>query len=113
LPPTAPISVCGRATETVVRPAELPHDAAGFVGRASELDRLGARATARVHVISGTAGVGKPALAVRWPHRVADEYPDGQLYVDLHGFDPHREPLAAARADPAAPQPRSRRPGPA
>ena len=48
-------------------------------------------------VIAGTAGVGKTALAVQWARQVARHFPDGQLYVNLRGYD-HGEPLAAADA---------------
>jgi DNA-binding SARP family transcriptional activator/tetratricopeptide (TPR) repeat protein len=74
-------------------PAQLPVDVRGFTGRDSELaqlDRIRGAADqqpAAVAVVSGTAGVGKTALAVHWAHRVADRFPDGQLYVNLRGFD--------------------------
>ncbi|GAA2343178.1 BTAD domain-containing putative transcriptional regulator [Dactylosporangium salmoneum] len=75
-------------------PAELPADVAGFVGRDAELHRLDAmlpEATSGggpvvVTAIAGTAGVGKTALAVHWAHRVSGRFPDGQLYVNLHGY---------------------------
>jgi tetratricopeptide (TPR) repeat protein len=72
-------------------PAQLPADIAGFAGRTREIDRLdgflpeGSGATPIV-AITGMAGVGKTALAVHWGHRLADRFPDGQLYVDLHGY---------------------------
>ncbi|MFE0254673.1 BTAD domain-containing putative transcriptional regulator [Streptomyces sp. NPDC059010] len=77
-------------------PAQLPLAARGFTGRTDELARLDgilAAAAERptavvVSAVSGTAGVGKTALAVHWAHRVADRFPGGRLYVDLRGFDP-------------------------
>ncbi|MDG4821814.1 BTAD domain-containing putative transcriptional regulator [Asanoa sp. WMMD1127] len=80
-------------TNAIVRPAQLPTDLATFTGRRDALRRVldltpsGARAQI-VSAISGMAGVGKTTTAVHWAHRVADRYPDGQLYVNLRGFDP-------------------------
>jgi DNA-binding SARP family transcriptional activator/tetratricopeptide (TPR) repeat protein len=80
----------------VVPPKQLPADVPGFAGRAealADLDKLMYQATSvptavLVTAVSGTAGVGKTATAVHWAHRVADRFPDGQLYVNLRGFDP-------------------------
>ncbi|WP_051723633.1 ATP-binding protein [Micromonospora chokoriensis] len=83
-------------------PRQLPADVASFAGRDDELarlDKLVAAPTAVVvAAISGTAGVGKTALAVHWAHRVADRFDDGQLYVNLRGFDPRGPALSAATA---------------
>src|SRR5262249_44050470 len=77
-------------------PAQLPRDVHGFAGRGAQLALLdgllaagvGGTPAAMILAVSGTAGVGKTALAVRWAHRVAHRFPDGQLYVNLRGFDP-------------------------
>jgi len=70
-----------------VRPAQLPGIPPCFVGRTNALHRLDT-SRAAVSVVTGTAGVGKTTLAVRWAQSVRESYPDGQLFADLHGFDP-------------------------
>ncbi|WP_345142100.1 AfsR/SARP family transcriptional regulator [Dactylosporangium darangshiense] len=88
-------------------PAQIPLAVRTFAGRAGQLARLDALLPAEwtppgsavfVAVVSGTAGVGKSALAVHWAHRVADRFPDGQLYVNLRGFDPANRPMPPADA---------------
>lgn len=82
-------------------PAQLPMNVRVFVGRDAEhaeLDGLLSTGTgAVVAAVTGTAGVGKTALAVRWAHRVRDRFPDGQLYVDLRGYGPD-QPVSPADA---------------
>jgi tetratricopeptide (TPR) repeat protein len=84
---------------TEVRPAQLPSAVRGFTGRAREIAALdGLLAEPAAVVISGSAGVGKTALALHWAHRVAEQFPDGQLYLNLRGFDPHLPPMTTAEA---------------
>ena len=88
-------------------PAQLPHRIPDFTGRDAELDRLNALAgqgsgeaenAVVITVITGTAGVGKSALALYWAHQVRDLFPDGQLYVNLRGFGPAGSAMEPAEA---------------
>ncbi|MEV7682698.1 tetratricopeptide repeat protein [Streptomyces sp. NPDC088341] len=86
-------------------PRQLPADIRGFVNRSHELDELNAvladdeghPLVISVYVIAGTAGAGKTSLALRWAHQVQGRFPDGQLYVNLRGYDPG-EPVTAQEA---------------
>jgi tetratricopeptide (TPR) repeat protein/transcriptional regulator with XRE-family HTH domain len=76
-------------------PRHLPAATAGFTGRTGELstltgllDTASPPGTMVISAIGGTAGVGKTALALHWAHQVAGRFPDGQLYVNLRGYDP-------------------------
>ena len=85
-------------------PAQLPLNLGVFAGRIREiaaLDRLLASGTSGetvLAVLSGPAGVGKSALAVHWAHRVAERFPDGQLFVNLRAFDPDPQGMEPAEA---------------
>ncbi|MCI0689046.1 MAG: winged helix-turn-helix domain-containing protein [Sporichthyaceae bacterium] len=85
------------------RPAQLPASIADFTGRETELKRLdelvenGTPEGMPITVITGTAGVGKTALAVHWAHHVVELFPDAQLYVNLRGYD-RGEPIPPLRA---------------
>jgi len=103
---TTALAGAGRSAAAVPVPAQLP-PGPPFAGRRDELARLdallpavqetpdGELGSAAISVLSGTAGVGKTALAVHWARRVAARFPDGQLFAGLRGFDP-----AAAALDP-------------
>uniref|UniRef100_UPI00099E2198 AfsR/SARP family transcriptional regulator n=1 Tax=Streptomyces torulosus TaxID=68276 RepID=UPI00099E2198 len=107
-------------------PAQLPHDLPTFTGRRAELEEVlalldtattvphtptttptptptpgpsaSALGTVVISAIGGMAGIGKTTLAVHWAHRVADRFPDGQLYVNLRGFTPSGAVMGADEA---------------
>ncbi len=96
-------TAAGQPAEATV-PRQLPAAVSHFTGRAAELDALtgmlsdaSAARTVVISALAGTAGVGKTAMAVHWAHRVAGRFPDGQLYVNLRGYD-QDAPMAAADA---------------
>jgi DNA-binding SARP family transcriptional activator len=89
----------GGAETRLVRPAQLPSAPAVFIGRNQLLARLGAAARpGRIAVLAGPGGVGKTALAVAWAQAAVTDFPDGQLYANLHGFSAGRPvtPVAVA-----------------
>lgn len=87
-------------------PRQLPAAARHFVGRAQALKALAGLAaeTAKpshstvIAVIDGTAGIGKTTLALHFAHQVAGQFQDGQLYVNLRGFDPAGPPMTPLEA---------------
>ncbi|MBZ3902495.1 tetratricopeptide repeat protein [Streptomyces scabiei] len=114
---STPASLSGTPVWQSPRPAQLPLAAADFTGRFSEMAQLDGlltavsapsprgeeqgiarAASAVVASVSGTAGVGKSTLAVHWAHRVREAFPDGQLYVNLRGFDPSGPMVSPAEA---------------
>jgi DNA-binding SARP family transcriptional activator/tetratricopeptide (TPR) repeat protein len=103
----------GAAQLTAAQPApalrQLPASVQSFVGRQSEVSRLadlvrqaldpaGTAGTVIISAIDGMAGVGKTALAVHAAHQVVRQFPDGQLFLDMHGWTEGQEPRAAAEA---------------
>ena len=94
----------GPAQKQALTPAQLPADVRDFINRLHDLGRLDELLSERdlhpgsvsICVITGTAGVGKTSLAVRWAHRARHQFPNGQLYANLRGYDPG-EPVPADR----------------
>ncbi|MEV6603524.1 BTAD domain-containing putative transcriptional regulator [Kutzneria sp. NPDC051319] len=82
----------------------LPHDTRDFSGRATELVQLVSEAKAAlptalvISAIDGMGGVGKTTLAVHLAHRIVQDFPDGQYFVDLHGFSLGAEPVTPEQA---------------
>ena len=101
-----PMPRLASADRAHVAPRQLPAGPRNFTGRTGELAALSAllerepgQANGVVIVaLTGMAGIGKTALTVHWAHRVASQFPDGQLFVNLRGFGPSGAPVTATEA---------------
>lgn len=99
----APGRLPGEARTT---PHQLPTVVGHFIGRVNALKTLSQMADGGgqpggatvIAVIGGGAGIGKTTLAVHWAHQNMDRFPDGQLYINLRGFDPAGTPLDVTAA---------------
>jgi DNA-binding SARP family transcriptional activator/tetratricopeptide (TPR) repeat protein len=115
--PAAPAAADGNQAGPALAPPaqpapavrQLPASVRTFVGRKAEvihlddlvrqaLDPAGAAGTVVISAIDGMAGVGKTALAVHAAHRLAGQFPDGQLFIDMHGWTQGHEPRPAGEA---------------
>jgi DNA-binding SARP family transcriptional activator/tetratricopeptide (TPR) repeat protein len=100
--PAAASSAAAAAAIMVPCPAQLPPEPAGFAGRSAELGWLHALEAdpegCPIVLVTGTAGVGKTTLAIRFARQAGPRFPDGQLYVNLRGFDPQSAPVSPSVA---------------
>ncbi|WP_051809004.1 AfsR/SARP family transcriptional regulator [Actinoplanes subtropicus] len=106
--PPPPVEVAPSPAEPAPEPAaypvprQLPIATTLFVGRQAHLRRLDSlleRGRPLV-VVSGPAGAGKTALALRWAHTAAGRFPDGQILLDMRGFDDHGHAMTPREAVP-------------
>ncbi|MGY0017689.1 AfsR/SARP family transcriptional regulator [Streptomyces sp. YJ-C3] len=83
-------------------PAQLPLALSTFTGREPEIEALDTLlhrssdgSSLAVAVVTGVSGIGKSALTVHWANRIADRFPDGQLFIDVHGYHESNRPLSS------------------
>ncbi len=105
-PSAADPAVREAATAALGLRYSLPVDTAAFTGRSIELDHITAAVTGQarpggvvtIRAIDGMPGVGKTALAVHAAHLLRDQFPDRQLFIDLHGHTPGQDPVGPDEA---------------
>lgn len=100
---SAEVAVPVQARPSSPVPRQLPAPPRSFSGRTSELDALTAVLdesgnAAVISAVGGLGGIGKTWLALRWAHEHLDRFPDGQLFVNLRGFDPSGRPTSPETA---------------
>jgi DNA-binding XRE family transcriptional regulator len=100
--PSVPVPSAPATAGVAAAARTLPRDTASFTGRADELRELtgpvldpgGSGGVVSIYAIGGMAGVGKTALAVHAAHQLASRFPDGQVFLRLHGHTPGQEPVS-------------------
>jgi tetratricopeptide (TPR) repeat protein/transcriptional regulator with XRE-family HTH domain len=98
-----PTDIAAAAGGAAAATRTLPRDVHSFIGRQGELLQLADIAAATsgvvgIHAIGGMAGVGKTAFAVHAAHELAPRFPDGQIFLPLHGHTPGQLPVDPADA---------------
>jgi tetratricopeptide (TPR) repeat protein len=84
----------------------LPGMTPDFTGRQHVLDQMAERVQSHdpagvvvaIHAVDGMPGVGKTELALCVAHQHKQSYPDGQYFIDLHGYTPGIAPMSPAAA---------------
>lgn len=92
----------GQEADRPAAPNMLPPDVPDFTGREGIRQELRRyledtnRNTVAIAALSGMGGIGKTALALHLAYEARARFPDGQLFMDLHGTGTQVEPVGPA-----------------
>jgi tetratricopeptide (TPR) repeat protein len=101
MPAPLPAASAAPAPNPPLVPRQLPAAPRHFVGRSDVADAMARSLSAQggaLFAITGVGGIGKTSLALAWSHRMVGRFPDGQLYLNLRGFDPCNPPMTPTDA---------------